>query len=53
PLVDTYGAGDSFAAALTFALAEGRDAEDALAFAAERSALALTRSGAHGRRSVE
>lgn len=47
-LVDTYGAGDSFAAAFTFALAEGREPEDALAFAAERSALALTRAGAHG-----
>jgi ribokinase len=42
---DTYGAGDCFAAALTFALAEGRSAEDALAFAAERGAEALTRKG--------
>ena len=50
PVVDTYGAGDSFAAALTFALGERRDVDDALAFAAERSAVALTRSGAHGGR---
>jgi ribokinase len=48
PLVDTYGAGDSFAAGLTFALGRGDSSEDALAFAAERGALALTRRGAHG-----
>jgi ribokinase len=53
PLGDTYGAGDSFAAALTFALGEGREPDDALAFAASRSALALTRRGAHGRPSME
>jgi ribokinase len=46
---DTYGAGDSFAAGLTFALAEGRELEDALAVAAECGAEALTRRGAHGR----
>ena len=45
---DTYGAGDSFAAALTFALAEGREPQDAVAFAAERGAVALCRRGAHG-----
>ena len=45
---DAYGAGDSFAAALTFALAEGREPQDAVAFAAERGALALCRRGAHG-----
>ena len=49
PYVDAYGAGDSFAAALTFALADGRTQEEALAFAAERGAAALTRRGAHGR----
>jgi ribokinase len=43
---DTYGAGDCFAAGLTFALAEGRALPDALAFAAERGALALARKGA-------
>lgn len=48
PVEDAYGAGDSFAAALTYALAEGREPPDALAFASERGALALTRRGAHG-----
>jgi ribokinase len=46
PLIDTYGAGDCFAAALTFALGAGRPLDDALAFAAQRGALALTRRGA-------
>jgi ribokinase len=46
---DTYGCGDSFAAGLTFGLAEGRELEDALALAAELGAEALTRRGAHGR----
>lgn len=46
--VDTYGAGDSFAAGLTFALAQGQDEAAALAFAAECGAEALTRRGAHG-----
>src|SRR5262245_57256457 len=31
PIADTYGAGDSFAAALTYALARGMDADEALA----------------------
>jgi ribokinase len=48
PIEDAYGAGDSFAAALTFALAEGRSAPDAIAFASERGAAALLRRGAHG-----
>lgn len=48
PIVDTYGAGDCFAAALTFALARYDDIEDALTFAAERGAEAVTRRGAHG-----
>jgi ribokinase len=47
-LVDTYGAGDSFAAGLTFALGRGDDLEDALAFAADEGARAMTRRGAHG-----
>lgn len=46
PLVDAYGAGDSFAAALAFALGEGRPVDDALAFAAQRAAAAMTRPGA-------
>jgi ribokinase len=48
PIVDAYGAGDSFAAGLTFALAQGKEQAEALAFAAECGAEALTRRGAHG-----
>ena len=48
PRVDAYGAGDSFAAGLTYALGEGRSTADALAFAARRGAEAMTRRGAHG-----
>jgi ribokinase len=50
PIADAYGAGDSFAAGLTYALGRGDDAEPALAFAAECAAAALTRRGAHGTR---
>jgi ribokinase len=50
PVVDAYGAGDSFAAGLTFALGRGDEAEQALAFAATCGALAMTRRGAHGSR---
>jgi len=49
-IVDAYGAGDSFAAGLTFALGRGDDPSDALAFAARRGATALMRRGAHGPR---
>jgi ribokinase len=48
PLVDTYGAGDCFAAGLTFALGERRPLAHALDFAARCAALALTRRGAYG-----
>ena len=48
PLVDMYGAGDCFAAGLAYALGEGRPPEDALAFAAERAAEAMTVKGAGG-----
>ena len=48
PFEDAYGAGDSFAAGLTFALADGRPVESALAFAARCGTEALTRRGAHG-----
>jgi ribokinase len=48
PVEDTYGAGDSFAAWLAFALAEGRTTRDALAFAARGASEALTRRGAYG-----
>jgi ribokinase len=48
PIEDAYGAGDSFAGALTFGLAEGRPEQEAIAFASERGATALLRRGAHG-----
>jgi ribokinase len=47
-LADTYGAGDSFAAGLTYALGRGDPLEEALAFAAAQGAEAMTRRGAHG-----
>jgi ribokinase len=48
PLRDAYGAGDSFAAGLAFALARGDGVEQALAFAAECGAQAMTVRGAYG-----
>ena len=45
-VVDTTGAGDAFTAALTLALTECRDEEDALAFACAAGALATTGFGA-------
>ncbi|MBX2800978.1 MAG: sugar kinase [Myxococcales bacterium] len=50
PVIDTYGAGDCFAAGLGFALARGDGVEEALQFAAGRGAAALSRRGAHGAR---
>ena len=47
-LQDTYGAGDSFAAGLTFGLARGLGVADALDLAARCGAEALARKGAHG-----
>ena len=47
PPVDAYGCGDSFAAGLTFALARGDEQADAIAFAAECGAAALTGRGAY------
>jgi ribokinase len=44
-VVDTYGAGDVFMAALTLELARGRDRDDALALAARAAARQLTRRG--------
>ena len=44
-VMDRYGAGDSFAAGLAFALARGDDAEDAVAFASRCGAAALTGRG--------
>jgi ribokinase len=48
PIADEYGAGDTFAAWLTFALAQGRPPEEAARFAAGGSAEQLARRGAHG-----
>jgi sugar/nucleoside kinase (ribokinase family) len=48
PLADTYGAGDSFSAGLTYALGARMPIEEALAFAAAQGADAMTRRGAHG-----
>jgi ribokinase len=45
-VVDTTGAGDCFAAALGFGLAEGRDRREAARFATAAAALAVTRPGA-------
>ncbi len=45
PLVDTYGAGDSFAAGLAYALASGKEPEAAVAFAARCGAAVLTGRG--------
>jgi len=47
PVADAYGAGDSFAAGLAFALARGDDTEAALAFAARCGAAAMTGRGAY------
>jgi ribokinase len=48
PVQDTYGAGDSFAAGLTYGLGEGLSFEDAIELAARTGAAALSRRGAHG-----
>jgi sugar/nucleoside kinase (ribokinase family) len=45
-VVDTYGAGDTFVAGVTFALAGGRPLAEALRFAAAEAARALTWRGA-------
>jgi ribokinase len=45
PIVDTYGAGDSFGAALTYALARGDELEEALALAARAGAAVITGKG--------
>jgi ribokinase len=45
PVVDTYGAGDVFMAALTLELARGTQRDEALARAAQASATQLTRRG--------
>ena len=45
-VVDTVGAGDTFTAALTVAMIEGKSPEAALAFAVAAGAVACTRPGA-------
>jgi ribokinase len=45
PVADAYGCGDSFAAALTFALGAGAAAEEAVRFAARCGAAVLTGNG--------
>jgi ribokinase len=47
PIADSYGAGDSFAAGLAFALGRGDEPEAALAFAAHCGAAAMTGRGAY------
>jgi ribokinase len=46
PVVDTYGAGDSFAAGLTYGLAAGMSVSEAVALAARCGAASLTGRGA-------
>ena len=48
PIADAYGCGDSFTAALVYALAGGAELAEALTLAARCGAAALTRRGAHG-----
>jgi ribokinase len=48
PVIDTYGAGDSFAAGLTFALGAGMEIEDALALAARCGAWCAAGKGPYG-----
>jgi ribokinase len=47
-IADSYGSGDSFAAALTYGLAAGEDVESSLNLAAEAGAACLTRRGPYG-----
>ena len=49
PVSDAYGCGDSFTAALTFALARGDDAADAVALAARCGAAVMTGIGPYAR----
>jgi ribokinase len=46
--VDSYGAGDTFAAGLTLALGAGRPLDDALAYAARCGAMCMTGRGPYG-----
>ena len=49
PRGDAYGAGDSFAAGLTWALGEGRDTEAALQLAARCGAMCMTGRGPYAK----
>lgn len=49
-LIDTYGCGDSFAAGLTYGLAQGFSIEDALSLGSHCGAEAVMRRGAFGER---
>jgi ribokinase len=49
PAVDAYGAGDSFAAGLAYALGEGSDIDAALELAARCGATCMTGRGPYGR----
>jgi ribokinase len=49
PAVDAYGAGDSFAAGLAYALGAGRDIDAALEVAARCGATCMTGRGPYGR----
>jgi len=49
PIDDTYGAGDCFAAGLTFALGRGDEPREALAVAAQCGATVITGRGPYGR----
>jgi ribokinase len=48
PLADSYGSGDSFAAALTYGLASGGSLESALRLGAEAGAANMARHGPYG-----
>jgi ribokinase len=48
PVVDTYGAGDSFAASLTFALGSGLQIDDALALASRCATATITGRAPYG-----
>ena len=49
PRGDAYGAGDSFAAGLTYGLADGREVDAALELAARCGATCMTGRGPYGR----
>jgi ribokinase len=48
PLVDSYGAGDTFAAGVTYGLGAGMSLDETLALAAEASARCLVGAGPYG-----